>query len=156
MAGSACMILYTAWHIEQWHGVVRFAVQLKSPTSTRNNQELISGFTRPSPFTTQVSWRQQHLRTPWQCIQQFDVSSTPVSTCMHDGVLYYFMHWAITSEMTFVIILVEKTTVSWWALLIALVYQCADLLLLITTGPNSVAIYTLTTFLYNCDCIAYS
>ena len=100
--------------------------QLKSPTSTENNDELVSGFTQPSSFTTQVSSQQQHLRTPWQCIQQFDVSSMAVSTCMYDGVLYYFMQRAITSEMNFVITLVDKTTVSWWALLIALVYQCAD------------------------------
>ena len=100
--------------------------QLKSPTSTENNDELVNGFTHPSSFTTQASFQQRHLRTPWKCIHPFDVSSTAVSTCMHDGVLYYFMHWAITSEMSFVIILVDKTTVGWWALLIALVYQCPD------------------------------
>ena len=98
---------------------------------------------------------QQHLRTPWQRIRQFDVSSTAVSTCMHDGVLYYFMHWVITSEMSFVRILVDQTTLNWRALLIALVYQYAHLLLLITTGPNSVGIYSLTRFLDNYHFIAY-
>ena len=42
-----------------------------------------------------------------------------VHACMHDGVLYYFMHWAITSKMSFVRILVDQTTLNWWALLIA-------------------------------------
>ena len=69
-----------------------------------------------------------------------------VHVCMNDRVLYYFMHWAITSKLTFVIILLNKTTISWWALLIALVYQCAELLP-ITTPPNSVATYSPTSHL---------
>ena len=100
--------------------------QLKSPPSAENNDELVNGFTQPSSFTTQVPAQQRHLTTPWLCIQQFDVPSRTVSTYMHDGVLYYFMHWPITSEMSFVIILVHKTRVGWWALLIALVYHCPD------------------------------
>ena len=100
--------------------------QFKSPTSTENNDELVNGFTQPSSFTTQVSLQQRHLKTPGQCIQQFDVFSRAVSTCMHNGALYHFMHWPITSEKSFVIILVHKTRIGWWALLIALVYQCPD------------------------------
>ena len=61
--------------------------QLKSPTSTQNNDELVNGFTHPSSFTTQVSWQQRHLRTPWQCIQQFDVSSS--------GCEYMHAYWCI-------------------------------------------------------------
>ena len=66
-----------------------------------------------------------------------------VHVCMNDGVLYYFMHWAITSNLNFVIILLNKTTISWSALLIAPVYQCAELLP-ITTPPNFIATYSPT------------
>ena len=40
-----------------------------------NNDELISGFTLPSssPYTDRSS-QQQHRRTPWQSIQQIDIS----------------------------------------------------------------------------------
>ena len=66
-----------------------------------------------------------------------------VHVCMNDGVSYYFMHWSITSNLNFVIILLNETTISWWALLIALVYQCAELLP-ITTPPNSITTYSPT------------
>ena len=117
--------------------------QLKYLTSAENNDELISGFTLRSHSTTQVSGEQQNLRTPWQIIHQCDITSLAVSTYMNDGVLYYFMHWAISSDMSFVRILLDKTTISWWVLLIALVYQCPELLV-ITTPPKSVTIYSPT------------
>ena len=130
------------------HGILNNNVmwqdsKLKSLTSTENNDKSISGFTLPSSFTVQVSWQQQHLRNPQQSIRQLDISYLAVSTCMNDGVLYYFMHWVITLKMSVVIILLDKGTITWWALLLALVYQCAGLLLR-TTPPNSVAIYSPT------------
>ena len=41
-----------------------------------------------------------------------------VHAWIYNGVLYYFMQWAITSEMSFGITLVDKTTISYWALLL--------------------------------------
>ena len=117
--------------------------QVNYSTSTESNDELSNVFTLPSLSSTQDCCQQQRLGTPWQNIQQLDISSRAVSTRMNDGVLYYFMHWPITSKLSFVIVLLDKTTIGWSSLLIANVCQRSELLL-ITTPPNSVAKYSPT------------
>ena len=142
MAESSLMILYAAWHIEQWHRVVRFAVKV---TDFYRKQWWVDQW-----FNIALSFHYTDLlsTTTYQNSLTKYSAIWPLLKCceyMHeyDGVLYYFMHWVVISKMSFVRILLDKTTISWWSLLIALVHQCAELLL-ITIPPNSITIYSAT------------
>ena len=85
-----------AWYYTL-HGILNNSIVWKDPwwkylTLTEDNDELISGFTLPSSSPTQISCQQQHRRTPWQGIQQFDISYLAVSTCMHEWWCIILLH----------------------------------------------------------------
>ena len=99
MVASACMILYTAWHIEQWRRVVRFAVQIcdlyRKQWWVDQWFYIALSFHYTGIFTTTTS---QNSLTKYLAVRHLFKSCE----YMHesDGVLYYFMHWAVTSEMS--------------------------------------------------------
>ena len=154
MAGSACMILSTAWHIEQCHGVVRLAVE-------------ISDFYRKQWWVGQ--WFHTALFIHYAGLLKTTTSQNSLTIYsaiwrLFNGCEYMHAWWCIiplhAASNHFRNEFCNNTSRQNNSQLMSASHctgvPVCRLLIVITTSPNSVAIYSLTRSLDNCDFRAYS
>ena len=154
MAGSPCMILYTVWYIEQWHGVVRLAVE-------------ISDFYRKQWWVGQ--WFHTTLFIHYTGI--FTTTKSQTSRTMYSAIWRLFTSCEYMRAWRCIILLhaltnhfrnefCNNTSTQNKSRLMSASHctgvPVSRLLIVIMTSPKSVAIYSLTRSLDNCDFRAYS